>query len=159
MTRAQVLELINNNIATGSNITAAEHKAVEIALLDFIPANISSIKCYGRIGPVDIKGTATTYTCSFGNIVSASKITPAGDYQPVRVVMPSGSFTDTNYKVRIDVESGPVGGGDVNNNIRPVVFQKINSTTFDICLEELTVGGSGDTQDLYFHIEVVALAV
>lgn len=153
MTRAQVLELINTNIATGSNITAAEHKAVEIALLGFIPDNIPSIKCYGRIGPVDIKGTDTTYTCSFGNIVSASKITPVGNYQPVRVVMPSGSFPDTNYKVRIDVESGPSSGGDTNNDIRPVLFQKVDANTFDICLEE----NGNVSQDLYFHIEAVAL--
>lgn len=152
MTRAEVLALINANIATGSNITAAEHKAVEIALLDFIPENIKSIKCYGRIGPVDIKGTDTTYSTT-GNIVSASKITPVGNYMPVRVVMPTGSFPDTNYKIRIDVESGPSSGGDTNNDIRPVMFQKVNATTFDICLEE----NGNVTQDLYFHIEAVAI--
>lgn len=155
MTKEEVQYLIDTKLATGSNITASEHREVETALLNFI-GTFSPIKCYGKIGPVDIKGSATSYTVT-GNIVSASKITPTGDYQPVRIVMPTGSFPDTNYKVRIDVESGPVGAGDVNNNIRPVIFQKINSTTFDICLEELTTGGSGDTQDLYFHIEAVAI--
>ena len=151
MTRAEVLALINSKLATNSNITASEHREVEVALLDFIPT-VTPIKCYGKIGPVDIKGTATTYTVT-GNIVSATKITPTGNYMPVRVVMPTGSFPDTNYKIRIDVESGPSSGGDTNNDIRPVMFQKVNSTTFDICLEE----NGNVTQDLYFHIEAVAI--
>ena len=151
MTKEQIQTLIDTNLATGSNITATEHREVETALLNYI-STFSPVKCYGKIGPVDIKGSATTYTVT-GNIVSATKITPTGNYMPVRVVMASGSFSDTNYKVRIDVESGATYGGDINNNIRPVVFQKVDANTFDICLEEL----GNENQDLYFHIEAVAI--
>lgn len=153
MTREQVLALINANIATGSNITAAEHKAVEIALLDFIPANVNPIKCYGKIGPVDITAGTINYSVTNGNIVSATRQTAIARFNLVRVVMPSGSFPDLNYKVRIDVESGATYGGNQNNDIRPVMFQKVDALTFDICLEE----NDAVSQDLYFHIEAVAI--
>jgi hypothetical protein len=151
MTKEEIQTLIDTKLATGSNITASEHREVETALLNFI-GTFSPIKCYGKIGPVDIKGSATSYTVT-GNIVSASKITPVGNYQPVRVVMPTGSFPDTNYKIRIDVESGATYGADQNNDIRPVLFQKVDALTFDICLEE----NANVSQDLYFHIEAVAI--
>jgi hypothetical protein len=151
MTKAEIQTLINTKLATGSNITASEHREVETAILDFV-GSFSPIKCYGKIGPVDITSGTINYTVT-GNIVSATRQTAIARFNLVRVVMPSGSFSDTNYKVRIDVESGAVSGGNVNNDIRPVMFQKVDALTFDICLEE------NDTvsQDLYFHIEAVAI--
>lgn len=151
MTKEEIQELIDTNLATGSNITAEEHREVETALLNYI-STFSPVKCYGKIGPVDITGGTINYTVT-GNIVSATRQSPIGRFNLVRVVMPSGSFPDTNYKVRIDTESGPVSGGNVNNDIRPPMFQKVDANTFDLVLEE----NSEITQDLYFHIEAVAI--
>lgn len=151
MTTEQIQTLIDTNLATGSNITAAEHREVESALLDYV-STFSPIKCYGKIGPVDIKGSASTFTVT-GNIVSATKLTPTGNYMPIRVVMPTGALPNTNYKVRIDIESGTTYGGNINSDILPLMFEKVDANTFDICTKEW----SNQTQDLYFHIEVVAI--
>lgn len=151
MTKEEIQELIDTNLATGSNITAEEHREVETALLNYI-STFSPVKCYGKIGPVDITGGTIDYTVT-GNIVSATRQSPISRFNLVRVVMPSGSFPDTNYKVRIDTESGPVSGGNVNNDIRPPMFQKVDANTFDLVLEE----NAEISQDLYFHIEAVAI--
>ena len=41
MTYQDILDLINANLASGSKIPAAKHRAVETALLDFIQSNVA----------------------------------------------------------------------------------------------------------------------
>lgn len=41
MTYAEILTLINSNLASGSEIQAVKHREVEVALLDFIQANVT----------------------------------------------------------------------------------------------------------------------
>jgi hypothetical protein len=153
MTRAEVLTLINQNIATGSNITAAEHKAVEIALLDFIPS-VTAPLAYGKIGPIDIKGSASSYTVT-GNLISATKISTIADVNLIRIVFPSGLLSNQNFKVRIDIEAGALYSIDENNNLDPILFKKVSSDTdkFDLILEETTAS----SQDIYVHVEVIPL--
>jgi hypothetical protein len=153
MTRAEVLALINANIATGSNITAAEHKAVEIALLDFIPS-VKSVVAYGRIGPIDIADSTTSWSVN-GDLYSATRVgSVVGKYVQIRVTIPSGRLTSTDFKVRTDVESASASP-NLDNDMLGVLFRKDGSstTTFDILLEEITA----QSTTIYIHVEVIQL--
>lgn len=149
MTKQEVLDLIATNLATGSNITAAEHRAVEEAIVDL--TGLQTV-AYGRIGPIDVNSSATSWAVT-GNFTNAVKI-GTGTLTQIRVSFASGLLSSTNFKVRIDVESA---GSSItlDNDILPVLFRKDGSstTTFDLILEET----GGGVQTIYIHAEVVQL--
>jgi hypothetical protein len=148
--RQQVLDLIETNLSTGSNITAAEHRAVEQSIVDYVGFNMVA---YGRIGPVDIASASqTTYNVN-GNLISAVQTAKFEKFQRIRVTIPSGLLTSTNFKVRVDIESN--GTDNLDNDLWPVVFKKDGSstTTFDLLVEE----ENARDQSIYFHIEVIQL--
>jgi hypothetical protein len=147
--RQQVLDLIETNLSTGSNITAAEHRAVEQSIVDYVGFNMVA---YGKIGPIDITGTQTSYEVD-GNLVSAVKTNQFERMQRVYVTIPSGLLTSPNFKVRIDLESG--GTDNLDNDIVPVLFKKDGSstTTFFLVLEEI----STRVNAIFIHVEVVQL--
>ena len=147
--RQQVLDLIETNLSTGSNITAAEHRAVEQSIVDYVGFNMVA---YGKIGPIDITGTQTSYEVD-GNLVSAVKTNQFERMQRVYVTIPSGLLTSSNFKVRIDLESG--GTDNLDNDIVPVLFKKDGSstTTFFLVLEEI----STRVNAIFIHVEVVQL--
>jgi hypothetical protein len=150
MTKQQVLDLIASNLATGSNITASEHRAVEEAIVGLLGFETVA---YGRIGPVDIASASqTTYSVN-GNLTSAVQTGRFEKFQRIRVTIPSGLLTSTNFKVRVDIESN--GTDNLDNDIWPVVFKKDGSstTTFDLLIEEV----NAMTQSIYFHVEVIQL--
>ena len=149
MTKQEVLDLIAANLATGSNITAAEHRAVEEAIVNYVgPPTVA----YGRIGPIDVNSGATSWAVT-GNFTNAVKI-GTGTLTQIRVSFASGLLSSTNFKVRIDIESA--GTSTLDNDILPVLFKKDGSstTTFDLILEEPTGAG---VQSIYIHAEVVQL--
>ena len=151
MTKAEVISLINTNIATGGNITAAEHKAVELAIVDLIGLETVA---YGRIGPIDIADATTSWSVT-GNLSSAVREgSVSGKYVQIRVTIPSGLLTSTNFKVRTEVESASASP-NLDNDMLGVLFRKNGSstTTFDILLEEI----SAQTTSIYIHVEVVQL--
>lgn len=151
MTKQEVLDLIAANLATGSNITAAEHRAVEEAIVDL--TGLQTV-AYGKIGPIDIKGTATSYDVIGSNLISATKIQTIADVNVVRVIFNSGLLIDSNFKVRIDVESNS-SNVDLDNNIDPILFRKVSGSTdrFDLILEETVAS----TASIFVHVEVVQL--
>jgi hypothetical protein len=151
MTKQQVLDLIAANLATGSNITASEHRAVEEAIVDLIGFQTVA---YGRIGPIDIgSATQTTYDVN-GNLSSAVQLDRSSKFQLVRVTIPSGLLTSTNFKIRVDVESAS-SSPNLDNDMLGVLSRKNGSSTntFDIVLEEITQ----QTTSIYLHVEVVQL--
>ena len=151
MTKQQVLDLIAANLATGSNITAAEHRAVEEAIVDYI--GLPTV-AYGRIGPIDIADSTTSWSVT-GNLSSATRVgSVSGKYVQIRVTIPSGLLTSTNFKVRSEVESASASP-NLDNDMLGVLFRKDGSstTTFDILLEEITA----QTTSIYVHVEVVQL--
>jgi hypothetical protein len=150
MTKQEVLDLIAANLATGSNITAAEHRAVEESIVELTGFQTVA---YGRIGPVDIASVSqTTYNVN-GNLISAVQTGRFEKFQRIRVTIPSGLLTSTNFKVRVDIESN--GTDNLDNDIWPVVFKKNGSstTTFDLLIEEV----NAMTQSIYFHVDVIQL--
>jgi hypothetical protein len=149
MLKQEVLDLIAANLATGSNITAAEHRAVEEAIVGIIGFQTVA---YGRIGPVDIASATTSYAVN-GNLISAVQTAKFEEFQRIRVTIPSGLLTSTNFKVRVDIESN--GTDNLDNDLWPVVFKKNGSstTTFDLLVEEV----NAREQSIYFHVEVIQL--
>ena len=147
--RQQVLDLIDTKLSTGSNITAAEHREVEQSIVDYVGFNMVA---YGKIGPIDITGTQTSYTTT-GNLLSAVKTDQFERMQRVYVTIPSGLLSNTDFKVRIDLESG--GTDNLDNDIVPVLFKKDGSstTTFYLVLEEI----STRVNSIFIHVEVVQL--
>ena len=149
--RQQVLDLIDTKLSTGSNITAVEHRDVEKAIVNYVGFQTVA---YGRIGPIDIANTATSWSVT-GNLISAVKASsPSGGYVEIRVTIPSGLLTDTNFKIRTEVESA--GNGNLDNDMLGVLFKKDGSSTntFLVIIEE---SPAGTTSSIYIHTEVVQL--
>ena len=150
MTKQEVLDLIAANLATGSNITAAEHRAVEEAIVNYVGFQTVA---YGKVGPIDIDDGTTSWDV-VGTISSAVRVATAADYVVIRLTFPSGLLTNTNFKVRTEVESLSTDV-DKDNNLDPVVFKKVGSSTtqVDIILEDT----GQTTASIYLHVEIVQL--
>jgi hypothetical protein len=151
MTKQQVLDLIAANLATGSNITASDHRAVEEAIVGLL--GIETV-AYGRIGPIDIADSTTSWSVN-GDLYSATRVgSVSGKFVQIRVEIPSGRLTSTDFKVRTQVESASASP-NLDNDMLGVLFRKNESstTTFDILLEEITA----QTTSIYIHVEVVQL--
>jgi len=151
MLKQQVLDLIAANLATGSNITAAEHRAVEEALVQL--TGLQTV-AYGKVGPIDIDDGTTSWDVTGGNITTAVRVATAADYVVIRLTFPSGLLTNTNFKVRTEVESNS-SNVDFDNNLDPVIFKKVGSSTtqVDIVLEDT----GATTASIYLHVEIVQL--
>lgn len=151
MTKQELLDLIALNLATGSNITAAEHRAVEEAIVDYI--GLETI-AYGRVGPIDVNSSATSYDYT-GTLTGATRVTGTGTLTQIRVGFPSGLLSLPNFKVRIDVESAG-SSATLDNDILPVLFRKngTSTNTVDLILEEPSGAG---VQVIYIHLEIVKL--
>lgn len=152
MTKQEVLDLIAANLATGSNITAAEHRAVEEAIVNYVGFQTVA---YGKVGPIDIRNAATSWDVVGSGITSAVRVDASADYVVIRLTFASGLLTSTNFKVRTEIEAaGTVY--DLDNNLDPVVFKKVGSSTtqVDIILEETL---TGTTSFIYLHVEIVQL--
>jgi hypothetical protein len=149
MLKQEVLDLIAANLQTGSNITAAEHRAVEEAIVEL--TGLQTV-AYGRIGPVDITGPESTYGVT-NDLLSAVKTDQFERFQRILVTIPSGLLTSTNFKVQLDLESA--GTDNLDNDIYPVLFRKNGSSTnsFYIIIEEV----STRVNVIYIHTEIVQL--
>lgn len=147
--RQSVLDLIDANLQTGSNITALEHREVEKAIVEY--SGFQTV-AYGRIGPIDIANAATSWSVN-GNLLTATRIGGTGDHVFMRVTFPTGLLINSDFKVRIDIEAD----GDMNlaNNLDPVLFKKVSGSTdrFDLVIEETET----TTSIIYLHVEVVQL--
>lgn len=120
------------------------------AILDGLGA--SPVRNIGTASGIDVNGGAisTSYAVS-GDIVSAILTAKGGDTSTIRVVL-ANTMTDTNYYVRTFLQSQS-SNIEVDNGIAATVFKPINSTTFDINVQENT----SRTQNLKIHFEVVKI--
>jgi hypothetical protein len=151
MTKQEVLDLIATNLETGSNITAAKHREVEEAIVNYV--GLSPV-AYGKIGPIDIANAATSWPTTGYNIIGANRVALSGKFLQIRISIESGVLTSTNFKVRTEIESASVAP-NLDNDMLGVLFRKDGSstTTFDILLEEI----SPETASIFLHVEVVQL--
>ena len=143
MNYTEVLDLINTNLASSSNITAAEHREVEIALLDYG----KTLKNYvGYITGVNLPVPDGTSLTVSGNITSAVGTASSGVLITLTDAMPS-----TNYYVRSFVES--LGTYTADTEIRRESFHKVSTTQFYYIQSET----NSQTQNLRIHFEVISL--
>ena len=142
--RASLTTKINTDLATGTSITASEHRGVEQAIVDSLaPYN------RGTITLGDLSIIVKTYTRS-GDISSAiCSSTATGILCTMDNAMPS-----TNYLVRLYIESLGVIWHDVQ--VLNTGFQVVSTTQFRFHIYESTAIGTY-TQNIKMHVEVISL--
>ena len=141
--RASLTTKINTDLATGTSITASEHRGVEQAIVDSLaPYNRGTIS----LGNLPI--TVTTYTRS-GDISAAvcSDLT-TGILCTMDNAMPS-----TNYLVRLYIESLGVMWQDVQ--VYNTGFKVVSTTQFRFHIYE--IGTVIYTQNIKINVEVISL--
>ena len=143
MNYTEVLDLIETNLATASNITADEHREVEIALLNYGKTQNNYV---GYITGVNLPiGNGVSLTVS-GGVASAVGTTSDGVLITLTTSMPS-----INYYVRSYVES--LGTYSEDTQVAQVSFKKISATQF--YYRQVETGSA--TQNLKIHFEVISL--
>ena len=114
-----------------------------IALFKFAPKN------RGYFTGLDV-GQSTGSLVVSGNIISAVA-SESGNNSSVLVTM-QNSMGNTNYKVKIDIESLS-GSIYTDNTISAPIFKKVSATQFQVGIREFASEG----QDLKIHLEVISL--
>lgn len=144
MNYTTVLNLINTNLASSTNITAEEHREVEIALLNYAQTQNNYV---GYITGVNLP-IGDGVDLSIGGAGITSAVGTASNGVLITLTTPMES---TNYYVRSSVES--LGSQSEDTQVAQVLFKKISTTQFYYRQAET---GSA-TQNLRIHFEVISL--
>lgn len=147
-TRKEILQTkIDTNLATGTNITAIEHRDVETSIMNAtIPVN------RGWFTGLDANGTTVGTNLTCGGDVTSAVIVNTSDYSSVSVYFAT-SMINTNYIVKIHVQSLNTTDPHLDAACSNPVFRIIDATNVYINIKELT----GGTQNLRFHLETFSL--
>ena len=148
MTKQEIQNLIDANLATGTVITAAEHREVETAILNFIQTATTSNVGFITIGDVDVYPVGHTYVV--GGDVSSATITSRTARGDVINVVLNNSLPSLNYFVRTHVES--LGNIELDNDIHPIVYKVNTTNSFYVYVEDY-----GGIQNIRLHIETQAI--
>jgi len=143
MNYTEVLNLINTNLASASNITAAEHREVEIALLNYGKTQNNYVGYITGVNLPVADGASLTVS---GRITSAVGTASNGILITITDAMPS-----TNYYIRSYIES--LGTYTADTEIRRESFHKVSTTEFYYIQSET----NSQTQNLKIHFEVISL--
>lgn len=143
MNYTEVLNLINTKLASASNITAAEHREVEIALLNYGKTQNNYVGYITGVNLPVADGASLTVS---GRITSAVGTASNGVLITLTDAMPS-----TNYYVRSYIES--LGTYSADAEIRRESFKKISTTQFYYIQSET----NSQPQNLKIHFEVISL--
>lgn len=142
-TRKETLQIkIDTNLASGTSITAIEHRDVESSIM-----NASIAINRGWFTGFDVGGAGTLVVS--GDVVSAISTIPTTDTK-VTVTFAT-SMIDTNYFIKIYVQS--MGDGNLDNEIYCPVFKILSATTAEIWFKEI----GGLIQNLKVHLEAFSL--
>jgi hypothetical protein len=142
MTYAEIVTLINTNLADKSNIKAVKHREVEIALLDYFEFKPALI---GGFQISDIDDNAVTVNSPFGIVSSVNQELNAGFFCKIRVNLNQSIAGD--YQPFISCQW--LGGGTNANVFEPMIIDK-NTNNFAIGLNE----GSTAVQNLKVYIKI-----
>ena len=148
-TRASLTTLINTNLNSNTSITAAEHRAVEIAIVDSCkPYNagwftLGDAAPTGSTGVLSVSGALSATASVYGG-ANTSKI--------VVVFNTATPMPNTNYYVRLFVQ-----GLSVNLNqdsaISTPIFANQTTTQFEVYVKDnLSV-----TQNIRIYFEAIPL--
>ena len=141
-TRKEILQAkIDTDLATGTSITAIEHRGVESAIMNAsIPVN------RGFFTGLDVQGSTGSLTVG-GDISSAVASVPSDSKVLVTFAT---SMINTNYFIRINIQS--MGDANADNDIYCPVFKILTATTAEIYIREIS-----GAQNLRFHLEAISL--
>lgn len=146
LTRTALNQLVVDNLSSGTSITAAEHRAVEYAIIDSCkPYNKGFLTLgdiQGSTGSLSIGGEISSATAS--TVSSASKI----------VVNFTNTMPSTNYYLRIFINSLSANPNEWKDALALCpVFRIVSTTQAEIWLREAT----NETQSIKLFIEAIPL--
>jgi len=145
-TRADLTIKINTDLATGTSITAAEHRGVEQAIVDSCKPYNAGYFVVGDIGTT--LGALTVY-----GLLSATATSPYTNMSKIVVVFNTSTpMPNTNYYVRMFVKSNATPAS--NLDFFPPYFTNTSTTGFDVYIREQS---SGATQSLVVYFEAIPL--
>lgn len=147
-TRAALTTLINTNLNTGTSITAAEHRAVEQAIVDSCKPYNAGYFTLGDAAPTGSLGTLTVY----GALSATASVLSTNTSKIVVVFNTATPMPNTNYYVRLFVQ-----GLSVNLNqdsaISTPIFANQTTTQFEVYIRDnITI-----TQNIRIYFEAIPL--
>lgn len=142
-TRAALTSLIETNLATGTSITASEHRTVEQAIVDSCkPYNAG----YFVLGDIAGTGSLTVY-----GLLSATASSPYTNMSKIVVVFNTATpMPNANYYVRTFIKSN---APSANQDAYCPYFANTSTTGFDMYIREATASA----QSLTIYIEAIPL--
>lgn len=165
LTIAQLKELVNTNLADNSNIIPLEHRAVELALIDYLEtlqpisnSNLPVNKGYitannaasgGSEVGIEIDVTVSSRLRKFGNV---SAVTCASNNNTTTLTVTlQNAMPNNNYVVKSWLELVPTSSVTLqtSSTVGEPVFKIISTTQFQIILREW----DGVIQALRLHFE------
>lgn len=158
MTAAEIRDLIALNLADNSSITALEHRAVENALINYAEGTnsqlVSLINSYLSGIPKN-KGFISGFNTGSGGVLTFSgnilSATVTNAVEGIINVTVQNAMPSMNYFVKGTLES--MGNLDVDNVAGSFIFKKINTTSFQVSVDEW----QNVTQNIKIHLEVISL--
>jgi hypothetical protein len=142
-TRAALTIKINNDLASGTSITAAEHRGVEQSIVDSCkPYNAG----YFVLGDIAGTGSLTVY-----GLLSATASSPYTNMSKIVVVFDTATpMPNVNYYVRTFIKSN---APSANQDAYCPYFANTSTTGFDMYIREATESA----QSLTIYIEAIPL--
>jgi len=153
MTKTEIIALINSNLADYSGIVPSKHREVELAILNYInnAVQVNAIN-KGSITVGDIGVGSVGFSYPFVGDVESAKLYQRTGGGNIVLVTVKNAHSNTNYKVDISTPES-LGTMEYDNDIRPIVWQKVNETQFYIYIEET----GHITQNIKIHFETKLL--
>ena len=148
MTKQEIQNLIDANLATGTVITAVKHREVETAILNFVQVATTSNIGFVTVGNINAYSVGHTYAVG-GDVISATVVVRTARGEVINVVL-ENPLPSLNYFVRTHVES--LGNIEFDNDIHPIVFKVNTTNSFQVYVEDY-----GGTQNIRLHIETQAI--
>ena len=109
----------------------------------------SDEKNYGTFGPFDVDtGSVNDLYLRTGDVTEAKIVQRTSQGQVIQVTL-ANAMDNTTYETRLSIES--LGVFESDNDIKPLVFKKIDTTKFQVFVEET----SGTTQSIKIHVAVI----
>lgn len=147
-TRASLTTLINTNLNTGTSITAAEHRAVEQAIVDSCkPYNAG----YFTLGDAAPTGSTGTLTVS-GALSATASVLSANTSKIVVVFNTATPMPNTNYYVRLFVQ-GLSATPNQDSAISTPIFANQTTTQFEVYIKDNIT----TTQNIRIYFEAIPL--
>jgi hypothetical protein len=156
MTATEIRDLITLYLQDASSITAAEHKSIENALVDYMEAtrtqadNLALTILAGvpkNVGYI----TGVNPPVSSGVVSSGGNITTATGTASGILCTMTNAMPSTNYVVKMNVQS--LGNYSSDGTVKCPMFKVVSTTQFYFFIHET----DNLTQNLKIHFEIKSL--